>query len=174
MVMCWEREGCYGNTKLSVEAQRTQIRSLTYRRFFNPNTTFFSLLTRVRLASRRALLLVILNIEMVKQDNGDSKPILVYQRVYSLLLSFIILRMFAVRNNTNKKLTKVVSTKLSIEDYNRFVIYTWAAYSEGIIDEPNPSRFLRFIATVFFEGLLDKTTAPSPSSSAVMSESPGT
>jgi hypothetical protein len=86
----------------------------------------------------------------------------------------MILRMSTVRNNNNKKLTKVVSTKLSIEDYNRFVIYTWAAYSEGIIDEPNPSRFLRFIATVFFEGLLDKTTAPSPSSSAVMSESPGT
>jgi hypothetical protein len=62
--------------------------------------------------------------------------------------------MSAVRNNT-KKLTKVVSTKLSIEDYNRFVIYTWAAYSEGIIDEPNPSRFLRFISTVFFEGLFD-------------------
>ena len=82
--------------------------------------------------------------------------------------------MAAVRKNDNNKLTRVLSTKLSIEDYNRFVIYTWAAYSEGIIDEPNPSRFLRFIATVLFEGLIDKTGAPSPSSSVVASESPGT
>jgi hypothetical protein len=67
--------------------------------------------------------------------------------------------MSTVRNNT-KKLTKVVSTKLSIEDYNRFVIYTWAAYSEGLIDEPEPSRFLRYISTVFFEGLIGKIGSP--------------
>jgi hypothetical protein len=72
------------------------------------------------------------------------------------------IHMSAVRKNDNKKLTRVVSTKLSIEDYNRFVIYTWAAYSEGIIDEPNPSRFLRFIATVFFEGLFDLISPSSP------------
>ncbi len=60
------------------------------------------------------------------------------------------------RNDDNKKLTKALSTKLSIEDYNRFAIYTKAAHIAGIIDEPKPSRFLRYIATVLFEGLLDK------------------
>jgi hypothetical protein len=69
--------------------------------------------------------------------------------------------MSAVRKNDNNKLAKVLSTKLSIEDYNRFVIYTWAAYSEGLIDEPEPSRFLRYISTVFFEGLLDKIDSSS-------------
>jgi hypothetical protein len=62
----------------------------------------------------------------------------------------------------NKKLARVLSTKLSIEDYNRFVIYTWAAYTEGLIDEPEPSRFLRYISTVFFEGLLGLTSPSSP------------
>jgi len=82
----------------------------------------------------------------------------------------MILTMSAVRKNDNKKLTRVLSTKLSIEDYNRFVIYTWAAYTEGLIDEPEPSRFLRYISTVFFEGLIDKITPPS-SRSAVTKQS---
>jgi hypothetical protein len=68
----------------------------------------------------------------------------------------------AVRKNDNNKLAKVLSTKLSIEDYNRFVIYTWAAYTKGLIDEPEPSRFLRYISTVFFEGLIDKIDSSSP------------
>jgi hypothetical protein len=110
-----------------------------------------------------------LNIEIVEQDNGDSRPILVYQRVYSFLLSFMIwITMSAVRKNDNKKLIKVLSTKLSREDYNRFVIYTKAAHVEGIIDEPKPSLFLRFIASVFFEGLLDKI--PSSSSQWAVTE----
>jgi hypothetical protein len=70
--------------------------------------------------------------------------------------------MSEVRKNDNNKLTKVLSTKLSIEDYNRFVIYTWAAYKEGLIDEPEPSRFLRYISTVFFEGLLGLISSSSP------------
>jgi hypothetical protein len=74
----------------------------------------------------------------------------------------MILTMSAVRMNDNKKLTRVLCTKLSIEDYNRFVIYTWAAYTEGLIDEPEPSRFLRYISTVFFEGLLGLTSPSSP------------
>ena len=41
-------------------------------------------------------------------------------------------------NRDNKKLIKVLSTKLSIDDYNRFVIYTKAAHAQGIIDEPTP------------------------------------
>ena len=55
-------------------------------------------------------------------------------------------------NRNNKKLTKVLSTMLSIDDYNRFVIYTKAAHAQGIIDEPAPSRFLRFIASDLIEG----------------------
>ena len=38
------------------------------------------------------------------------------------------------RKDNNKKLAKVVSTKLSIEDYDHFMIYTRTAYSKGIID----------------------------------------
>ena len=55
-------------------------------------------------------------------------------------------------NRDNKKLTKVLSTKLSINDYNRFVIYSKTAHAQGIIDEPTPSRFLRFIASDLIEG----------------------
>jgi hypothetical protein len=64
-------------------------------------------------------------------------------------------------NRDNKKLTKVLSTKLSINDYNRFVMYSKAAHKQGIIDEPTPSRFLRFIASDLIEGVLDKITPPS-------------
>jgi hypothetical protein len=78
----------------------------------------------------------------------------------------MILTMSAVRKNDNEKLTRVVSTKLSMEDYNRFVIYTWAAYTEGLIDEPEPSRFLRYISTIFFEGLVDLTSSSSLSTSS--------
>jgi hypothetical protein len=65
------------------------------------------------------------------------------------------------RNRDNKKLTKVLSTKLSIGDYNRFVIYSKTAHAQGIIDEPTPSRFLRYIASDLIEGVLDKITPPS-------------
>ena len=56
-------------------------------------------------------------------------------------------------NRDNKKLTKVLSTKLSIDDYNRFVINSKTAHAQGIIDEPTPSRFLRYIASDFIEGV---------------------
>ena len=61
----------------------------------------------------------------------------------------------ARRKDDNKKLTKVISTKLSIEDYDHFMIYTRTVYSKGIIGEPKPSTFLRYIATVPFERLHD-------------------
>ena len=67
-------------------------------------------------------------------------------------------------NRDNKKLTKVLSTKLSIDDYNRFVIYSKTAHAQGTIDEPTPSRFLRYIASDLIEGVLDKITPPPPSS----------
>jgi hypothetical protein len=66
-------------------------------------------------------------------------------------------------NRDNKKLTKVLSTKLSINDYNRFVIYSKAAHTKGIIDEPTPSRFMRYIASDLIEEVLDKITPPSSS-----------
>lgn len=66
----------------------------------------------------------------------------------------------------NRKLTKVLSTKLSIDDYNRFVIYSKTAHAQGIIEEPTPSRFLRYIASDLIEGVLDKIT---PSSSRPVS-----
>ena len=74
------------------------------------------------------------------------------------------------RNCDNKKLTRVLSTKLSIDDYNRFVIYSKTAHAQGIIDEPTPSRFLRYIASDLIEGVLDKITPPPPSSRPVSSK----
>ena len=72
-------------------------------------------------------------------------------------------------NRNNKTLTKVLSTKLSINDYNRFVIYSKTAHALGIIDEPTPSRFLRYIASDLIEGVLDKITPPPSSSSRPVS-----
>jgi hypothetical protein len=56
-----------------------------------------------------------------------------------------------------KKLTKVLSTKLLIDDYNRFDKFTSFAYSGGFIDEPNISKFLRYIVTVPFKELQEPT-----------------
>ena len=51
------------------------------------------------------------------------------------------------RKADNKKLTRVLSTKLSIDDYNCFVVYSKTAHAKGIIDEPTPFRFLRYITS---------------------------
>jgi hypothetical protein len=59
----------------------------------------------------------------------------------------------ANNNNDNKKLTRVISTKLSIEDYNRFEKYTSLVYEAGFIEEPSVSKFLRFIVTYPFKEL---------------------
>jgi hypothetical protein len=72
------------------------------------------------------------------------------------------------RNDDNKKLTRVLSTKLSVDSYNRFVTYAKTAHAQGIIDEPTPSRFLRYISSDLIEGVLDKIN-PSPSSSRPVS-----
>jgi transcription initiation factor TFIID subunit TAF12 len=48
------------------------------------------------------------------------------------------------KNNTNKKLSKVLSTKLSIEDYNSFRILTKLEYKAGLIKEESTSELLRF------------------------------
>jgi len=59
------------------------------------------------------------------------------------------------RNNdeSKKKLTRVISTKLSLEDYNRVEKYTNFAYKAGMIEEPETSKFLRFIVTYPFSEL---------------------
>jgi hypothetical protein len=44
-----------------------------------------------------------------------------------------------------KKLTKVLSTKLSIDEYDRFQKRTDDAYRSGGISKPSESEFLRFI-----------------------------
>jgi hypothetical protein len=52
-----------------------------------------------------------------------------------------------------KKLTKVLSTKVSTDDYNRFEKYTNYAYQAGIIKGPEPSKLLRYIVTYPFNEL---------------------
>jgi hypothetical protein len=47
-------------------------------------------------------------------------------------------------NNNSKKLSKVLSTKLSIEDYNSFLILTQLEYESGLIKEESTSELLRF------------------------------
>ena len=48
------------------------------------------------------------------------------------------------KNNNNNKLSKVLSTKLSIEDYNAFQILTKLEYEAGLIKEESTSELLRF------------------------------
>jgi hypothetical protein len=48
------------------------------------------------------------------------------------------------------KADKVLSTKLSIDDYNRFKKYTYYAYQAGIIKESETSKLLRYIVTYPF------------------------
>ena len=44
----------------------------------------------------------------------------------------------------NKKLSKVLSTKISIGDYNAFLILTKLEYQAGLIKEESTSALLRF------------------------------
>ena len=57
------------------------------------------------------------------------------------------------RNHDDKKLTKVLSTKVSVEDYNRFQKCTNKAYEAGTISKPSASEFLRYIITEPFNQL---------------------
>jgi hypothetical protein len=52
--------------------------------------------------------------------------------------------MNAINQKNNKKLSKVLSTKLSIDDYNAFVILTRIEYEAGLIKEESTSELLRF------------------------------
>jgi hypothetical protein len=52
--------------------------------------------------------------------------------------------MDVVNQKHNKKLSKVLSTKLSIEDYNAFLTLTKLEYEAGLIKEESTSELLRF------------------------------
>jgi hypothetical protein len=52
--------------------------------------------------------------------------------------------MDTINQKNNTKLSKVLSTKLSTEDYNAFVILTKLEYEAGLIKEESTSELLRF------------------------------
>ena len=49
--------------------------------------------------------------------------------------------MYAVNQRNNKKLSKVFSTKLLIEDYNAFLILTKLEYQAGLIKEESTQNY---------------------------------
>jgi hypothetical protein len=49
--------------------------------------------------------------------------------------------MDSLNQQNNNKLTNVLSTKLSIEDYNAFLILTKIEYEAGLIKEESTSEF---------------------------------
>ena len=55
------------------------------------------------------------------------------------------------RNCDNKKLTKVLSTKLSIEDHKTFRVLTNLTYQYGGIEEDSPSEMLRYLISPVVE-----------------------
>ena len=120
-----------------------------------PNTTFPILLTLGRPAYRLVLLQVDRIVEMVDQNKEGGRPPGLPQ---SLKLSYNFFYDSRIadrkkRNDDSKKLTRVLSTKLSIEDYNRIEKYTNFAYEAGMIEEPKTSKFLRLIVTYPFNEL---------------------
>src|SRR5215203_744700 len=52
--------------------------------------------------------------------------------------------MVDANHKNNKKLSKVLSTKLSTDDYNAFLILTKLEYQSGFIKEESTSELLRF------------------------------
>jgi len=52
----------------------------------------------------------------------------------------------------SKKLKKVLSTKLPIDDYKVFRILTNQAYRSGAISEDSPSEMLRYMITPVIDG----------------------
>ncbi|CAN5372035.1 hypothetical protein BH18THE2_BH18THE2_33440 [soil metagenome] len=64
-----------------------------------------------------------------------------------------MMTMAARRKDDNRKLTKVLSTKLSTEDYNVFRVLTNIVYHYKLINQDNPSEMLQFIVTPALDGL---------------------
>jgi hypothetical protein len=56
------------------------------------------------------------------------------------------------RKDDSKKLKKVLSTKLSIDDYNVFRILTNQAYRSRAISKDSPSEMLRYMITPTVDG----------------------
>ena len=56
-------------------------------------------------------------------------------------------------NDNKKKLTRVISTKLSIEDDNYLQQVTTVAYRNGEIKEPTKSEFVRFLIAILLSGV---------------------
>ena len=57
---------------------------------------------------------------MVDQDKGDSRPLGLLKSLKLAYNFYGIMTVTAGSNKKSKKLTRVISTKLSIEDYERF------------------------------------------------------
>ena len=55
--------------------------------------------------------------------------------------------------NNNKKLTKVVSTKLSIEDDKALQQVSTIAFQYGSIKEPTKSELVRFLITLLLSAI---------------------
>ena len=55
------------------------------------------------------------------------------------------------RNDDNKKLIRVISTKLSIEDHKTFRILTDLTYQYGGIKEDSTSEMLRYLISPVLE-----------------------
>ena len=56
-----------------------------------------------------------------------------------------------MQRRERKATGKSWQTKVSTEDYNRFQKYTNYAYQAGMIEEPNKSKYLRYIVTIPFK-----------------------
>jgi hypothetical protein len=65
-------------------------------------------------------------------------------------------------NDNKKKLTKVISTKLSIEDDNLLQQFADFVYKAGIIRAPAKSKMLRVMVTHVLSDFKEKTKIPSP------------
>ena len=59
-------------------------------------------------------------------------------------------------NRDNKKLTKVLSTKLSIEDHKTFRVLTSLTYQYGGIEKDSPSEMLRSLISPVVELLREQ------------------
>jgi hypothetical protein len=62
-----------------------------------------------------------------------------------------------VKGNSSRKsqkLTRVVSTKLSIEDDNLLQHITTLAYQDGSIKEPSKSEIVRFLITLCLSAII--------------------
>jgi hypothetical protein len=67
----------------------------------------------------------------------------IYQ-VYHNLIALNIVFTCRMDVNQRKKLARVLSTKLSIDDYNAFLTLTKLEYEAGLIKEQSPSELLRY------------------------------